>query len=175
MLISHSQLLLQPNEVALEETSNCCTSYFLQQVTCLPDGPPQLRIPRVHFQALVRCVHCISRSLQSSFRSGVSTPTLPRCPSFLGWDRQLSDPHDGCGECGFHVVHIAVSGRVCPELSSNRCGHLLSKLGVSHQAPTVHRWFSGGFNRRFRAKWPRSLTGADTMLWFEMGRKEGWW
>ena len=28
-------------------------------------------------------------------------------------------------------------------------------------------------SRRFRAKWPRSLTGADTMLWSEMGRKEG--
>ena len=28
-------------------------------------------------------------------------------------------------------------------------------------------------NRRLRAK-PMSLTGADTMLWSEMGRKEGW-
>ena len=33
---------------------------------------------------------------------------------------------------------------------------------------------AGALNRRFRAKWPRSLTGADTMLWSEMGRKEGW-
>ena len=29
-------------------------------------------------------------------------------------------------------------------------------------------------NRRLQAKWPRSLTGADTMLWSELGRKEGW-
>ena len=29
-------------------------------------------------------------------------------------------------------------------------------------------------NRRFRAKWPRSLTGADTMLWSGMGRRESW-
>ena len=29
-------------------------------------------------------------------------------------------------------------------------------------------------SRRFRSKWPRSLTGADTMLWSEIGRKEGW-
>ena len=28
--------------------------------------------------------------------------------------------------------------------------------------------------RRFRAKWPRSLTDADTILWSEIGRKEGW-
>ena len=27
-------------------------------------------------------------------------------------------------------------------------------------------------SRRFRAKWSRSLTGADTMLWSEIGRKE---
>ena len=29
-------------------------------------------------------------------------------------------------------------------------------------------------NRRFRAKWPMSLTGADTILWSERRRKEGW-
>ena len=33
-------------------------------------------------------------------------------------------------------------------------------------AETLGRWF--------RAKWPRSLTGAYTMLWFEIGRKKGW-
>ena len=46
--------------------------------------------------------------------------------------------------CGFCVVHTAVSMGVCPEVPSNRCGHLLSKLEVSHQAPTVHWWFSWG-------------------------------
>ena len=29
------------------------------------------------------------------------------------------------------------------------------------------------FDQRFRAKWPRSLTRADTTLWSKMGRKEG--
>ena len=43
MLIPHAQLLLQLNDVALEETNDCCTSHSLQPVTCLPDGPPQLR------------------------------------------------------------------------------------------------------------------------------------
>ena len=42
---------------------------------------------------------------------------------------------------------------------------------------TRRLWSTGGLavalNRRFRAKRPRSLTGADTMLWSEMGRKEG--
>ena len=71
-------------------------------------------------------------------------PTSPRSPSFLGWDHQFSGPHDGCGECGFLVVHTAVSSRVCPEVPSTRCGHLLSKLEVSHQAPTIHRWSSWG-------------------------------
>ena len=32
---------------------------------------------------------------------------------------------------------------------------------------------AGALNRRFRAKWPRSLTGADTILWSEMRRSEG--
>ena len=40
VLVSHAQLLLQLNDVALEETNDCCTSHFLQTVTCLPDGPP---------------------------------------------------------------------------------------------------------------------------------------
>ena len=32
---------------------------------------------------------------------------------------------------------------------------------------------AGALNRRFRAKWPKRLMGADTMLWSEIGRKEG--
>ena len=130
MLVSHAQLLLQLNDMALEKTNDCCTSHSLQPVTCFPDGPPQLRIPGFRFQALPRCVHRISRSLQLSFRLGVSTPTSS-CPSFLGRDHHFSGPHGGCGECGFYVVHIAVSRRVCPEVSSNRCGHLLSKSGTT--------------------------------------------
>ena len=75
--VPHAQLLLQLNDEALEETNDCWISHFLQSVTCLSGGSPQLRIPRVHFQALPRCVHRISRSLQFSFRSGVSSPTSP--------------------------------------------------------------------------------------------------
>ena len=173
VLISHAQLLLQLNVVGLEEMNDCCTSHSLQLVTCLPDGPPQLRIPRVHCQALPRYVHRISRSLQFSFLSGVSPLTSPWSPLFLLWDHQFSDPHDGCGESGFHVVHIAVFRLVCPDMPSNRYGHLLSKLGVSHQAPAVRWWFSWGPQPAVRAKWSMSLTDAETMLWFEMGRKEG--
>ena len=125
VLISDAQLLLQLNDVAFGETNDCCTSHSLQPVTCLLDGPPQLRTPRVHFQVLSRCVHRISRSLQFSFRSGVSTPTSPWSPSYLGWDHQFCGSHDGCDERGFYVVHFAVSRRVCPEVPSNRRGHLL--------------------------------------------------
>ena len=43
---------------------------------------------------------------------------------------------------------------------------------------TRHLRSTGGLaetlSRRFRAKWPRSFTGDDTMLWSEIGRKEGW-
>ena len=142
MLVSHAQLFLQLNDVALEEMNDCFTSHSLWPVTCLPHGTPQMRIPGVHFQALPRCMHRISSSLQLSFRLGVSTPTSPSSPSFLRWDRQFSGARDGCGECGFHVVHIAVSRQVCPEVPSNRCGRLLLKLRISHQAPTVHWWLS---------------------------------
>ncbi|CAN0479191.1 unnamed protein product, partial [Ascophyllum nodosum] len=69
---------------------------------------------------------------------GVSTPTAFWPRSFLGRDHQFSGPHDGCGECDYYVAHIAVSRRVCPGVPSNRGGYLLSKLGISHQAPTVH-------------------------------------
>ena len=157
----------------LEKTNDCCTSHSLQPVACLPDGPPQLRIPCVHFQALSRCVHRISRSLQFSFRSGVFTPTSSGSPSFLGGDHQFSGPHDGCGECGFHVVHTAVSRRVCPELPSNRCGYLLSELGVSHQAPAVHWWFSWGPQPAVSGKMAEELDGCRRSVWSEMGRKEG--
>ena len=45
-------------------------------------------------------------------------------------------------------------------MPSNRCGHLLSKLGISHQALTVDWWLLAEvLNRRIRAKWPMSLRG----------------
>ena len=110
MLVSDALLLLQLDDVALEETNNCCTSHSFQPVTCLSDGPPQLRIPCAHFQAPPCYVHHISRSLQLSFRLGISTPTSPWFPLFLGWDHQLSGSRDGCGKCGFHVVTLLSSG-----------------------------------------------------------------
>ena len=83
-----SPVLLQ-----LEQTNDCCTSHSLQPVTCFPDVPPQQRIPGVRFQAMPRCVHRISRSLQLSFRLDVSTPTSSWSPSFLGRNHQFSGPH----------------------------------------------------------------------------------
>ena len=94
--------------------------HSLQPLTCIPRGPLQLRTSGVHFQALPGCVHCISRSLQLSFRLGVSTPTSPGSSLLLGWDHQFSRPHyspvlsicplhtnSGCGKerrilIGFH-------------------------------------------------------------------------
>ena len=96
--------------------------------------------------------------------SDVSTPTSPWSPSFLGWDHQFSGPHDGCGKCGFHVIHTAVSRRVFPEVPSNRCGRLLWKLGVSHQSATIYWWFSWGPQPAGSGKMAEELDGADTML-----------
>ena len=137
-------------------------------VTCFPDGPPQLRISGVCFQALSRCVHRINRSLQLSYRLGVSTPTSFWPLSFLGRDHQLSGPHDGCGECGFYVIHpsstlLSPGGfalRYLPTTVATSCpswGSVTRRLrSTGGLAETL--------SRRFRAKWPRSLTGADTML-----------
>ena len=48
----------------------------------------------------------------------------------------------------------------------------------SLRSVTRRLWSTAGLaetlSRRFRAKWPRSSTGADTMLWSEIGRKGGW-
>ena len=56
----------------------------------------------------------------------------------------LSDVHGGNGEYRFHAVHSSISWRVCPELPSNGCGHLLSRLRIGDQPPTADWWFSGG-------------------------------
>ena len=53
-------------------------------------------------------------------------------------------PHDGRGECSFHVVHTTISWRVCPEVPSNRDDHHLSKLWISHRVPTINWWLSWG-------------------------------
>ena len=85
------ETILQFNDVVLEETNDRCTSHFiLQPLTCMSDGPPQLRISGVNFQALPSCEHCISScSLQLSFLLGVSTPASPWSPSLLRWDHQF--------------------------------------------------------------------------------------
>ena len=155
------------------KTNDCCTSHSLQPVTCFPDGRPQLRIPGVCFQALPRCVHRISRSLQLSFCLGVSTPTLSWPRSFLVRDHQFGSPHDGCGECGFYVVHITVSRRVCPEVPSNRCGHLLSKLWISHQAPTIHWRLSCDPQPAVSSKMAEELDGCEHNVVVRIGKEGG--
>ena len=96
--------------MALEEANDCCTWNSLRPVT------HAYAYNSVHFQAaLTGCVHRTSRS--SSFRSGVSTPTSLGSPSLLGWGHhQFNGSHDGRGECGFHVVHTAISWFVRPKL-----------------------------------------------------------
>ena len=173
MLVSHTQLLLQLNHVALEKTNDCCTWHSLQPVTCFPDGPLQLRISGVCFQALPRCVHRISRSLQLSFRLGVSTPTLSWPPSFLVRDHQFSRPHDGCG------ADFTSSALLSPSGFALRCLPTAVATSCRSRGSVTRRLRSTGglaetLSRRFRAKRPRSLTGADTRLWSEIGRKEGW-
>ena len=165
-------MLLKLNDVALEETNDCCTLHSFQPVKWFPDGPPQLHIPCVYFQALPRCVHRISRSLQLSFRTGVSTSTSSWSSSFLGRDHQFSGRHDGCSEYTSRSSTLLSPGgfalRCLPIALATSCrswGSVTRRL-----RPTG--CLAETLNRRSRATWPRSLTGADTELWSEMGRKE---
>ena len=164
VLISHVQLLLQLNDVALEETNDCCTSHSHQPVTCLLGGPPQLRIPRVHFQAQPRCVHRISRSLQFIFRSSVSTLISPWPPSFLGWDHhsavRMMAAANAASTSSTLLSPVGFALRCLPTAEATSCrswGSVTSRLRSTGG-------FARALNRRVRAKWPRSLTGADTML-----------
>ena len=62
---------------------------------------------------------------------------------------------------------------VCPELPSKRCGHLLSKLGVSHQAPTVHRWFNWGPQPAISSKMVEELNGCGHNVVVRNGKEGG--
>ena len=108
MPVSHAQLLLKSNDVTFEATNDFfCTSHSVQPVNCIRDGPLQLRTSSVNFPALPGFVHRISRSMQSSCLN-VSTLTSLWSPSLLGWNHQISGPHNGRGEYSFHVVHAAI-------------------------------------------------------------------
>ena len=48
-------------------------------------------------------------------------------------------------------------------MPSNSCGHLLLKLGISYQTPTVHWWLKRGPQRAVLIKMTDELDGADTM------------
>ena len=176
MLVSHAQLLLQLNDVALEKTNDCCTSHSLQPITCFSDGPPQLRILGVCFQALPRCVH---RSIASvavcSSASVWASPLHPRPGLLRSWGRITSSA----------VRMMAVANAASTSSTLLSPGGFALRCLPTAVATSCRSWGSvtrslrstGGLaetlNQRFRAKWPRSLTVADTMSWSEMGRKEG--
>ena len=44
-------------------------------------------------------------------------------------------------------------------MPSNSCGHLLSKLGINYQAPTVHRWLMPGLQRAVSREMTDELDG----------------
>ena len=172
MLVSHAQLLFQLNDVALEKT-NCCTSHSLQLVTCFPDGPPQLRIPGVCFR---RChAACIASVAVCSSASVWVSPLQPRPGLLRSWG--------GITNSAVRTMTAANAAFTSSKLLSPG-GFALRYLPTA-VATSCRSWGSvtrrlrstGGLaeilNRRFRAKWPRSLTGADTMLWSEMGREGG--
>ena len=110
--IFHTQLLLQQNDVGLVEKNDSCTSHYLQRLTRVPEGPSLLGIPTysvVSSQELPGCAHRFSRSLGLvTCAPGMTSPV---------W----RGPYDGLDECGFHVVHVAASWRVCLDVPSNRC------------------------------------------------------
>ena len=166
MLVFHTQLLLQFNNVTLEETNDLATYG-------MPEGPPQLLIPGVHFQALPGCVHRIGCGLQSSFHLDVSISTLPLSPSLLGWVHQFSCSHDGRRECDFHAVHSAISSWVCSKVPFNRRGHLLSKMGIGNQAPTIDWWLRWDLQPAGLSKMADALDGGGHNIVVRNGKEGG--
>ena len=167
MLVSHTQLLLQLNDVALEKPNDGCTSHSRQPVTWFPG---------ICFQALPRCVHRIRRAVCSSASVWASS-LQPRPGRFRSWG--------GITNSAVRMMAAANAASTSSTFLSPG-GFALRCLPTAVEASSCRSWGSvtrrlrstGGLadtlSRRFRAKWPRSLTGADTMLLSEIRTKEGW-
>ena len=174
MLVSHAQLLLQLNDVVTEKTNDCCTSHSLQPVTCFLDDPPHLRIPSVCFRGCHAA--CIALVVVYISASVWASPLQPRPGLLRSWN--------GITNSAARIMAAANAASTSSTLLSSgefplRClPTAVATICRSWGSVTRRLWSTGGLaetlNWRFRAKWPRSLTGADTMLWSEMERKEGW-
>ena len=119
---------------------------------------------------------CIASDAACSSASVRASPLQPRPGLFRSWG--------GITNSAVRMMAAAKAASTSSTLLSPG-GFALSCLSTA-VATSCRSWglvtrhlrstggLAGAFNRRFRAKWPRSLTGADAMLWSEMGRKEGW-
>ena len=120
-----------------------------------------------------RCHAAYITSVAVCIGLGASTPASPWSVSFLGRDHQFSGPHDGWSECGFHVIHIAVSRQGYLEIPSNRCGLLLSRLWISHHAPAVHWRLSWGLQPADSIKLAENLDGCGYNVVVRNGKQGG--
>ena len=125
-------------------------------------------VRRCHAVCIVSVAVCSSTSVRAS-------PLQPRPGLLRSWDGNTNS-----------AVHMMAAANAASKSST-----LLSRGGFAPRClPTAvvtscRSWGSvtrrlrftvglaGALNRRFRAKWPRSLKGADKLLWSELGRKEG--
>ena len=170
MLISYAQLLLQLNGVARDTAAfRILLSQIHAFLAALRSCASLVPIfGRFHAECTASVAACSSASVRASL--------LQPCPGLLrSWG--------GIIDSAVRMMAAANAASTSPTLLSPggfalRCLSIAVITPCQSGGPVTRRQRStgglaGALNRRFRAKWPRSLTGADTMLWSEMGKKEG--
>ena len=129
------------------------------------------------FVSISRRCHaaCIASVAACSYASVRASPLQPRPDLLRSWG--------GITNSAVRIIAVANMASTSSTLLS--LGGFTLRCLPTTVATTCRSWGSvirrlpsigglaGALNRRFRAKRQRSLTGAHTMLWFEMGRKEG--
>ena len=172
VLIPHAQLLLQLNDVALEKRTTAALRTLFSQLhaflTALHSCASLVSIfKRCHAVCLASVAACRSASVRES-------PLQPRPGLLRSWG--------GITNSAVRLMAAANAASTSSTLLSP--GGFASRCLPTAVAASCRSWGSvtrrlrstgglaGALSRRFREKWPRSVTGADTMLWSEMGRKE---
>ena len=166
--------VLQLNDVALEKTNDCCTSHFLQPAICFPNAVRSC----ASLVSVVRRCHdaCIASVAVCSSASVWASPLKPRPCLLRSWGGITNSAVPmmaAANVASTSSTLLSLGGFTLRRLPTAVATSCRSRGSVTRRLRSPGG-LAGTLNRRFREKRPRSLTGADTMLWSEMERKEGW-
>ena len=173
MLVSHAQLLLQLNDVALEKMTAALRPLFSQLHVFLTALRRCASLVSVFRRCHAACIASVAVCSSASVRASPLQPRPGLLRSWGGMTNSAVRMMAAANAASTSSTLLSPGGfalRCLPTAVATSCrswGSVTSRLrSTGGLAETL--------NRRFRAKWPRSLTGTDTMLWYEMGRNEGW-